>query len=550
MAFPSVDPEAVGATGLAWLLITYGYVLFQASNLISGGSDLLLLVPSMAGLVGGVVLPLLGAVPDGAIMLFSGMGPIEEAQEKLAVGVGALAGSTIMLLTIAWSTCLFAGLVDYTNGAPDYLKKPKLGNKKSFMESLTTSGIGVSPKVNHSAKVMMITTVSYLIIQVPAEIFNGRTHEQISKLEKAWAISAFVVCLIGFVTYMYLQFQESNDGEDLDKEILAMQKQISQRKISIRACIYDWFKTVDRTHSISTRDANGNYMSITAQLDSSASRVLRALLKTPFDKHDVNKDKFLDQGEIQTIFVELGERDSNKFTKQMFEKYDLNQDGKFSFEEFVEAAYNMYREDFQQHLQRSVRIEVNDNDNDNEEVENEEEEEEIPEDLLDLEPEEQQKIIKTRAFMMLFIGTALVVLFSDPLVDVLKEMSNRVNIPSFYVSFIFVPFASNASELIASRYYAMKKTQKTINVSLAALTGAASMNNTFCLAIFMAIIIFRKGLAWQYTAETASIMLVQICVGILALKNKMSYLDGVIILALYPFSIAFVAILENVVGLD
>lgn len=45
--------------------MSYGYVLYYASNLIGEGSELLLLVPSMAGLVGGVVLPLLGAVPDG-----------------------------------------------------------------------------------------------------------------------------------------------------------------------------------------------------------------------------------------------------------------------------------------------------------------------------------------------------------------------------------------------------------------------------------------------------------------------------------------------------
>jgi hypothetical protein len=48
-----------------WLFFSYGYALYYASNLIGEGSELLLLVPSMAGLVGGVVLPLLGAVPDG-----------------------------------------------------------------------------------------------------------------------------------------------------------------------------------------------------------------------------------------------------------------------------------------------------------------------------------------------------------------------------------------------------------------------------------------------------------------------------------------------------
>ena len=59
------DPSEIGVTGLLWLFLSYGYALYYASDLIGQGSELLLLVPSMAGLVGGVVLPLLGAVPDG-----------------------------------------------------------------------------------------------------------------------------------------------------------------------------------------------------------------------------------------------------------------------------------------------------------------------------------------------------------------------------------------------------------------------------------------------------------------------------------------------------
>ena len=49
----------------------YGYLLMYASNLISDGSELLLLVPSMAGMVGSIVLPILGAVPDGCIGKFA-----------------------------------------------------------------------------------------------------------------------------------------------------------------------------------------------------------------------------------------------------------------------------------------------------------------------------------------------------------------------------------------------------------------------------------------------------------------------------------------------
>ena len=147
---PLKDPTEVGITGLLWLFLSYGFALFQGANLISEGSDLLLLVPSMAGLVGGVVLPLLGAVPDGAMILFSGLGSVEEAQETLSVGVGALAGSTIMLLTVPFFLSIMGGRVNYSHdGKPNYLGKPKLTPKLPLTRDLTSTGVVLTNHVNH-----------------------------------------------------------------------------------------------------------------------------------------------------------------------------------------------------------------------------------------------------------------------------------------------------------------------------------------------------------------------------------------------------------------
>lgn len=41
------------------------------------------------------------------------------------------------------------------------------------------------------------------------------------------------------------------------------------------------------------------------------------------------------------------------------------------------------------------------------------------------------------------------------------------------------------------------------------LQGAACMNNTFCLGVFMFLIYF-KSLAWEYNAETVSILAVEV----------------------------------------
>ena len=90
--------------------------------MISDGSELLLLVPQWAGLIGSVVLPFLGAVPDSAIgniislllwliVIFSGLGDIESVKKQITIGIGALSGSTILLITIPWALSIIAGRV-------------------------------------------------------------------------------------------------------------------------------------------------------------------------------------------------------------------------------------------------------------------------------------------------------------------------------------------------------------------------------------------------------------------------------------------------------
>ena len=92
-------------------------------------------------------------------------------------------------------------------------------------------------------------------------------------------------------------------------------------------------------------------------------------------------------------------------------------------------------------------------------------------------------------------------------------------------------------------FYAKKKTRKTITVALSTLEGAACMNNTFCLSIFMALIYFR-GLAWQYTAETASIVIVQFVMAYFTQEQVMTTKKALIVLSIFPLSLLFVAFLE------
>uniref|UniRef100_A0A7S4BWE1 Sodium/calcium exchanger membrane region domain-containing protein n=1 Tax=Chrysotila carterae TaxID=13221 RepID=A0A7S4BWE1_CHRCT len=174
--------------------------------------------------------------------------------------------------------------------------------------------------------------------------------------------------------------------------------------------------------------------------------------------------------------------------------------------------------------------------------------EELPEVAAFSTPEEYQSHIKRRAFRLMALGTALILLFSDPMVDVMSNVGERVGVPSFYVAFVLAPLASNASELIASLNYAAKKTKKTITISLAALEGAACMNNTFCLAIFMGLVFFKR-LAWKFCAETLAILFIELAIALIAAQPTQRTWTAFVAIALFPVSICLVAGLEAV-GLD
>ena len=550
MGIPSINAEEVGATGLIWLLLSYGYVLFSASNLISEGSDLLLLVPSLAGLVGSVVLPLLGAVPDGAIMLFSGLGDVEKAQETLSVGVGALAGSTIMLLTVPWGLCVLKGRVQFgrIDNEPDYKAKD------TSASTLSTSGVALSSAINHGARVMMITTLPYFLIQVPAFFVTGSDRATVSSQEHIWALCGFLLCSTFFIGYMFTQIKDSNDEAHKLKRMAVIKESLKKGAMSLRGALAS---EVTRS-SLNGDVANGGMNETstlkggTGTLTPEVTTMLKGVLGEAFKNYDLNKSGFLTKDELGLVLADFHEAVPAHELDDVFNDIDKDGNGKICFDEFILACYNIITGKFDdapavgdtpgKNRRASVKHIVAGNML-NEGEDDGEEEEEIPEEFTSLSPDEQQSAIKRKAFAMLFVGTALVLLFSDPMVEVLSEVAKRANIPAFYVSFILAPLASNASEVIASQYYAAKKTRKTITVALTALEGAASMNNSFCLAIFMALIYFR-GLAWQFSAETISIVLVQFVIGTLALKGHMTAFTGMVVLAMFPLSVVFVATLE------
>ena len=58
-------------------------------------------------------------------------------------------------------------------------------------------------------------------------------------------------------------------------------------------------------------------------------------------------------------------------------------------------------------------------------------------------------------------------------------------------------------------------------------------------------LIFFRGLAWQYTAETIAIVVVEIIMGILVQSQIMTTARAVMVFTIFPLSLVLVATLEH-----
>ena len=169
----------------------------------------------------------------------------------------------------------------------------------------------------------------------------------------------------------------------------------------------------------------------------------------------------------------------------------------------------------------------------------------MPSHLGHNDPEVQKHGILRRSFVIIGFGTCLALLFADPAVSVMQDLARRRNISAFYISFALALLASNASEVVAAYKYASRKTRKNVNVSFTTLIGAAILNNTFVLGVFMLLIVV-KGLAWKLTAETIVILLVEFAPFYFTQKKLRTLRDGLIVLSLHPISIFLVTSLESI----
>lgn len=498
-----VLPCSTSIGGNVFLMLAYGYLLFTAAKLISDGSELLLEVMN-PGLLGGLLLPILGAFPDSILILVSGVGgSVQQAQEEVMVGVGVLAGSSVMLLTIAWAGSLLAGRCDLDgpNGTATDL---------TLTRPLDPFGTGVTTdeQTRVGAWIMMASTLPYLFVQLPLlpnHLIDG----------PKGALEGCIVASAGLL--LYSAYQVASPWLQ-QKQIEEARLQYFRSRALQRVASYPLMSS-SRSKILSQDEKHGH---------------LVETVKNLFSSFDHNKDGKIQQEELRGLIVGIGLEEAGFVPAEdqvetWMREFDLDVDGTISEHEFLTGIKKWSKRVAQDKLslqaQRASAVSIRDSNfwaakSDEAktvlellEAEVEQSDEESGEGEGESDELDPPQIYKKAALLML-AGAAVAATFADPMVDTIGNFSAASKIPPFFVAFVVTPFASNASELVSSIIFAKRRRKRNISLTFSQVYGAITMNNTLCMAIFLALVYIR-GLTWDFSSEVTVIVLCTFAVGMM-----------------------------------
>lgn len=78
---------------------------------------------------------------------------------------------------------------------------------------------------------------------------------------------------------------------------------------------------------------------------------------------------------------------------------------------------------------------------------------------------ENPRKVAIKAALLLLLGTIIAAVFADPLVDAVNNFSSATSIPTFFISFIALPLATNSSEAVSAIIFASRKNKKSTSLT-------------------------------------------------------------------------------------
>eukprot|EP00258_Populus_trichocarpa_P050763 XP_024466782.1 sodium/calcium exchanger NCL2 isoform X1 [Populus trichocarpa] len=627
--------------GHLFLIAVYEYMLFHGEGYLASGGEKIFRILG-PGVFGASAFQVLGALPESLILLASGLlNTREVAQEYVSTGVGLLAGTSILLLTMLWGTCVIAGSVQSS--------KPTISNTSSsrLLSWFTEFGVTTDLETSYTARIMGLSVLPFLILQIP-KIFNSNSGEYLTIL------ISLVVSVASLLIYFFYQifepwiqkrrleyvkydeallrilqlvqeralgsiltgegapninaiqrlFEEiDEDGDDcispsevrkllldikstgmnIDKdnaseELIKVLDLNDDKKITKEEFVHTFTKWLEetkyamekryftinslkRTYQVfhpfveskrKEREMKRNLMSeIVSHLQSVALGNLIKEDGTPdsptirrlFEEIDRDADNCISKDELKELMkkIEIGKIswDVDEAAEKIMEALDTSGDQMIDEKEFAEGIVSWLINTSENVTPVSTRSQDDNNRRTWEEV-----------DKL-LKDEKTNAVDKSswawfKAIMSMVLGVAILSVLAEPLIHSVQNFSEDAGIPSFFVSFVLVPLATNARAATSAITTACRKKSITTSLTFSEIYGGVFMNNVLGCSVLL-FLVYARGLTWEFSAEVLVVLITCAIMSlVVSFHSDFPLWTSFMAFLLYPFSLLLAYVFNDV----
>ncbi|KAK1416722.1 hypothetical protein QVD17_25838 [Tagetes erecta] len=627
-------------SGHLFLIVVYEYLLYHGESYVASGGKRIFKILG-PGIFGASAFHVLGFLPESFILLVSGLSNTKDvAQEYVLTGVGLLAGSTILLLTLLWGTCVIIGSQKFdvdsrSSGSVNLIQHPY----EKILSLLTEFGVTTDQETSWAAKIMILSVVPFTLLLIP-ELFGVDLSQgyifiialpvsvmflliyfiyqvlepSIQKRRLAYVKhehlvvdilkhlqehtaeklltedgSANLTAIKGFFTKIdqdgdsYISFSELKEllqdikfrqltwnKEKTMEEILKEFDKDSDCKVSMEEFVDRFTKWLDETKGavdhrpyrsinswkdlyqivqpwVQTKKKEQEMMKILV------SEVIRhvqhlplgnfynedgtpnvSVIKGLFERIDLDNDKCLSQTELKRLIMEVDygkiKWNVDEATDQIMQDLDKSGDQKIDEEEFIDGLKEWLHTSNDDIIPCSPGTETDTS----------WDWERWIDDGVD-----RSSWAWTKAIFLLVLGIAMLALLAEPLIHSVQNVASGANIPSFFVSFVLVPLATNARAAISAVQTANQRKERMTSLTFSELYNGVFMNNVLGFSVLLAVIYFR-GLTWDFSGEVLAVLTVCVMVGVTtSFRSKLPIWTSFIAYMLYPLSLIFVYIFNR-----
>ncbi|XP_010478257.1 PREDICTED: uncharacterized protein LOC104757229 [Camelina sativa] len=509
-------PCADNIEGYVFQVFSFGCLLIIGEYFLSKGRSKLFVIFEV-GFFGGIIFPLLVMFPRIALILSTGlMGSREMANSMVGNNVAVTVGYSVFALTVQWGACVVFGL-------PGLSSDQSIGNGE--VQSIASGT--KSPRRNGIRNNLIKKLVGASVRADP-------------KNKKAAGIM-----LLTLFPFVLVTFSETFDSKSWDDSIVLITLLFSG-SATVLFFVYLYFDKADQVKSLDharfelMSEVHKHLQNFAPQSLIKDKQLSKESLKSLFEKIDVNKDGKIQVSELKDLTVEFGvlgrmKCDIHELATTLLADFDSDKDGEIDETEFEKGIEKWLRQ---------YKFTVDSTDSQKE---------------YQAEDEAVLKMVQTneclftklltkrtfKAVIEVIIGILIVSFLAMPFMMNIELLSVSAGVPSFYVVFAVIPLARNLKNAL-SAHFCRKKDQARITSDIfSEIYRDVTLNNLLGITIILAIV-YLRGLTWDYSTEVLIIVIVGLLIGVPAyVRSTYPFWICVLAFALYFFSLVLIYLQSN-----